>query len=98
MFATGMFSMDDVITTSQRYHDKTNPWDDNPTHNEMNNMMQFDDDPDWHGYVSNVGEVVTIHILKDYYDERYISEVKRVFFLMLETGIKEIRVEEWNND
>lgn len=96
MFATGLFSIDDGITTMQRYHEKDEPWDGDPTLDEFDSQALHDrDGGGWHGYVSNVGDVATIHILKEYNNEKNISEVKRVFFLMQENGINEVLVEDW---
>lgn len=95
-FATGMFSIwDDGIITAQGFHDETS-WNSDPTSDELDSIILNDESWNWHGYVSNVGDVATIHILSDYNNEKNISEVKRVFRLASEHGVNEVRIEEWN--
>lgn len=96
LFATGMFSIgDDGIITAQRFHDETS-WDGDPASDEHDSTELNDTSWNWHGYVSNVGDVATIHILSDYNNKKNISEVKRVFFLTPENGVNEVCIEEWN--
>ena len=87
-FATGAFSVDGM--TSQRFH--------------FNDM--FDDDVissfiefEWEykeffcdGYVSNVGDVVTIHIKPEYMKDDIIRFVKMMFGLGEESGIKMVDI------
>ena len=88
MFFTGVFSIDNnTLTCNQKPHEKER-YDDNViswfSYADEDEKQMFSD-----GYVSNKGEVATIHLRPECMEEPIIEEIKSTFGLYEEYGISE---------
>jgi len=93
MFFTGSFSLDGF--TCQRAHDDNDPWDDNV-------ISWIDSNEFWEdgGYVSNIGDIATIHIRNGYL-AKDITFIKTIFGLYSEHGINQVEIvpfDGWQNE
>ena len=91
MFYTGVFALDSQATF--REHDENHVFDDDVLSWFGDKEKQkFVLQPD--GYVSNVGNIVTIHIVKELIGTKYENEVKREFELNTNNDNIDIIIEE----
>lgn len=93
MFFTGSFSLDGF--TCQRAHDDNDPWNDDVLSWIDNNEFLEDG-----GYVSNIGDIATIHIRNGYL-AKDITFIKTIFGLYSEHGINQVEIvpfEGWQNE
>jgi hypothetical protein len=89
MFFTGLFKLEeDVINTAQKAHGSENYDDNGPDEFSKKVFGSFD------GYVTNVGNVLTIHIKSELNTESNIKSIKKVFGLFKEEGVDEVVVAE----
>ncbi len=96
MFFTGTFSIEDsFLNTAQKPHDEHHPYDDDVisriAEDEIALMMCDFTAKD--GFVSNVGDTVTIHIREEYLIYAATIEIiKKKFCLSEENGVKSVSV------
>lgn len=93
MVFTGSFSLDG--STCQRAHDDTNPWN-----NDVLSWIDSNEFMEDGGYVSNIGDIATIHIRNDYL-AKDIAFIKTIFGLYSEHGINQVEIvpfEGWQNE
>ncbi len=105
MFFTGTFSIEDsFLNTAQKQHDEQHPYDDDVisriAKDEIALMMCDFTAKD--GFVSNVGNAVTIHIREKYLNTAVTVEIiKKKFGLSEENGVKSVSVVSfsgWDNE
>ena len=93
MFFTGSFSLDGF--TCQRAHEDDDPWNDDVLSWIDNNEFLEDG-----GYVSNIGDIATIHIRNGYL-AKDITFIKTIFGLYSEHGINQVEIvpfDGWQNE
>ena len=91
MFFTGVFSIDNnTLTCNQKPHEKER-YDDNViswfSYADEDEKQMFSD-----GYVSNKGEVATIHLRPKCMEEPIIEEIRSTFVLYEEKGVSKVIV------
>ena len=100
MFFTGTFSiMDGVMVTCQKAHPDDYAFDDDV----VSRIVEPAHDPTAKdGFVSNVGDVVTIHLKQEHMDnDAAVARVKRYFALSEENGVRSVSVvpfSGWENE
>ena len=83
MFFTGTFSLDGV--TGQRMHSDNDPWNDDVI-SWIDINDRFED-----GYVSNIGDIATIHVRPGCLEEE-IAFIKKMFGLYSKNGINQVLI------
>lgn len=105
MFFTGTFSIEDsFLNTAQKPHDEHHPYDDDVVSRIAEDNIAFimKNITGKDGFVSNVGDMVTIHIKEEYliYTAN-IEIIKKRFCLSEENGVKTVSVvpfSGWENE
>ncbi len=96
MFFTGTFSIEDsFLNTAQKPHDEHHPYDDDVISRiaEDGIAVIMNDITAKDGFVSNVGNAVTIHIREKYLIYAATIEIiKKKFCLSEEHGVKSVSV------
>lgn len=93
MFFTGSLSLDGM--TCQRAHTDSDPWNDDVL--SWIDSNEFLEDG---GYVSNIGDIATIHIRNGYLAKDIVF-IKTIFGLYSEHGINQVEIvpfEGWQNE
>ena len=105
MFFTGTFSIEDCfLNTAQKLHDEHFPYDDDVISRiaEDENDIIMNDFTAKDGFVSNVGDAVTIHIREKYLNTAVTVEIiKKKYGLSEENGVKSVSVvpfSGWENE
>ncbi len=99
MFSTGVFSFKNgYVHAVNRVHKEDEPYDDDVLSwfdGQSRALFQLTNKGYVDGGVSNVGSVVTIHIIPECNTEENIKSVKTVFGLQEKNGVTEVIVKEF---
>ena len=105
MFFSGTFSIEDsFLNTAQKPHDEYHPYDDDVISRiaEDGIAVIMNDITAKDGFVSNVGNAVTIHIREKYLNTAVTVEIIKIKFgLSEENGVKSVSVvpfSGWENE